>query len=219
MSRIVTCDLQTAAWWTLVFFGLAVRPGFSEPPSVPTAVDEVQRTQLESKAQQLTQQALVHFHQKKDAASAARLLEESLAIRRRLYLKSQFPAGHVRLAESLNGLGVMLLHQEDYDRATQLLQQAHAMRERLCPVSRFPNGHSDLIQSMHNLGGLYSQQHDFRRAIDSFKQSLTMMYRLYPDRRYPPNFPGPALVLSHLASAYRAQGEYLRARICLSTLR
>src|SRR5262249_17761735 len=60
-------------------------------------------------------------------AQAEPLLQEALAMDRRLYPKERFPDGHPRLATSLNNLGSLLRARGDHVRAEPIYRDALAM--------------------------------------------------------------------------------------------
>src|SRR5262249_60429153 len=76
---------------------------------------------------------------------------EALAMPRRLFPPEKYPAGHPRLASSLNNLGSALEALGRADRALSCYEEALAMCRRLYPKEQYPAGHADLFLSLNNL--------------------------------------------------------------------
>jgi serine/threonine-protein kinase len=94
--------------------------------------------------------------------SAAPLLEESLATRRRL-----FPGDHPQVASSLNRLAVVRALGGEYTRAEPLFREALAMRERLLPADarEVVASTNNLALVLHDIGDYAGAERLYRRAI------------------------------------------------------
>ncbi|MDQ6893871.1 MAG: serine/threonine-protein kinase [Acidobacteriota bacterium] len=92
------------------------------------------------------------------------LLEEALAIRRRV-----FGPEHELVAESLNNLGVLLRQKNEPAAAEPMLRQALAMRRRVLGPE-----HKDVAQTLVELGRLYNDRGLDDRAEPLFHEALAI---------------------------------------------
>ncbi len=94
------------------------------------------------------------------------LFREALAMRQRLYARSDHP----ELARSLNNLGVLLRDQEKYAEAEPFYHAALAMERRLHAKA----DHPELATSLNNLGGLLQKQGKYAEAETFYRDALAM---------------------------------------------
>jgi CHAT domain-containing protein/tetratricopeptide (TPR) repeat protein len=183
----------------------AVAMARGQPVPLPGEMPAEQRERETRRAAVLNRDARVHREQGR-LAQAQRLLEEVVAIHRRLY-----PDGHHDLASSLTTLGLVLQQRGHYDRAEPVLREALALRRRLYPAARFPSGHPDLAHSINYLALLLHDRGDFALAERLYRECLAMRRRLYPADRYPLTHPDLAHSANNLALLFLDQGDYDRA--------
>jgi CHAT domain-containing protein/tetratricopeptide (TPR) repeat protein len=194
--------------FALLFLALGALARSAEPPEELSAI---QRQELERQVAALDRQAEPLYRQGQFAA-AARLLEQTLGLRRRLYPEANYPRGQEDLAWNLNNLGEVLCEQGEYRRALDYLQQALAMRQRLYPVEQYPQGHPETANTLNNLGSLLQRQGDYGRAREYKQRGLAMYLRLYPPEKFPQGHVQLALSLNNLGSLFQAMADYGRAR-------
>jgi eukaryotic-like serine/threonine-protein kinase len=101
-----------------------------------------------------------------DHASAQRLLEESLAIGRRV------APVHERVAQSLNDLGVLARERGDYPRARRLLEEALAMRRQLLGAN-----HAAVAVTLVELGRVFRDLGSPERAEPLLRTALEIRER------------------------------------------
>lgn len=135
----------------LFLVGLAAASRGDDPPQRLT---QEQRQELERQSGELFQSGF-QLNQRWAIASAVEKMQQALQMRERLYPKSEHPASHADLA---NSLGAVLEAQGNYGAARGYLDQALAMRQALYPKERYPDGHLDLAISLNNLGALLRDQ-------------------------------------------------------------
>jgi CHAT domain-containing protein/Tfp pilus assembly protein PilF len=202
-------QLRGGAAVALVLLGL-----LGVAASIVRAADEeltpAERKHLEQRAKEADQQAFERY-QKGKYPDAAKLAEEALTIRRRLYPQKDYPDGHPDLAQSLNNLGFLLKTQGEYARAEPFYRDGLAMRQQLYPKARFPDGHPDLADSLSNLGSLLRTRGEYAKAEPFLRDALAMRQRLYPKGRYSDGHPDLALSLNNLGALLDTQGEYAQA--------
>jgi CHAT domain-containing protein len=202
-------DLRRGAGVALVLLGLL---GFAVGP-VGAADEELtpaERKDLEQRAKEADQQGFRRYQEGK-YPDAAKLAEEALTIRRRLYPQKDYPDGHPDLAGSLNNLGFSLGARGEYAKAEPLFRHALAMQQKLYPKARYPDGHPHLATSLNNLGILLQAQGEYARAEPFYRDALQMRQKLYPQGRYPDGHPDLARSLGNLGALLRARGEYAKA--------
>jgi CHAT domain-containing protein/Tfp pilus assembly protein PilF len=199
---------QLAAVALAVLAGAA--PLRAADPAAPAPLSAEERSRLEKQVADLNERA-GEQRQQGHHAEAARLLEQVLALHRRLYPADQFPQGRPDLATTLGNLGIVLAEQGQYGRAANYQRQALAMLRRLYPADRYPQGHPDLATGLRNLGFVLSTNGEDAEALDCFTQALAMDRRLYPREKYPDGHLQLALSLHNLASFLHGRGEYARA--------
>jgi CHAT domain-containing protein len=186
----------------------------AQPVPPPDAPDPAQRQELERRAQLLSQEA-VRRHAQRQLQEATALLEQALAIRRRLYPPATHPGGHLALAESLTNLGLIYHHQGSNSRAEPLLREVLAMNRRLFPKERFPAGHPDLAFSLNNLGGVLTLQGRYAEAEPLAEEALAMRRRLLPPERFPDGHADLVQAMSNLGQLLQRQSKYPRAEALL----
>jgi tetratricopeptide (TPR) repeat protein len=189
---------------------LAACTGSVVADDAPKELSPTERARLEKQAARLDDRAHALYGQGR-YPEATKLLQEALAINRKLYPKEHYPQGHADLAECLSGLDVLLRAQGEYGEALDYCRQALHMRQQLYPKDRYPHGHPDLARSFHNLGSLLQAQGEYGQALDYSRQALHMYQQLYPRERYPQGHPDLARSLNHLGGLLREQGEYGQA--------
>jgi serine/threonine protein kinase/tetratricopeptide (TPR) repeat protein len=123
---------------------------------------------------------------------AQRLLEKALAVGRTVY-----GAEHVRLAQTLNDLGVLLTDTGDYPAAARALEQALSMRRKLLGPE-----HADVAVTLVELGRVYQDQGFNKRADPLLRESLAIRRKvLGEDHRE------TAVSLNAVASVLRLNGD------------
>ena len=105
--------------------------------------------------------------------SAAPLLEQSLATRRRL-----FPGDHPQVASSLNRLAVVRALGGEYARAEPLFREALAMRERMLPAD-----HPEVVASINNLALVLHDIGDYAGAERLYRRAVALDRRRAPAER------------------------------------
>jgi tetratricopeptide (TPR) repeat protein len=83
---------------------------------------------------------------------------------------------HVRVAQSLNDLGVLFRERRQHARAQPLLEESLAMRRRL-----FGNEHKDVAVTLVELGRLYSDRGMSDRAEPLFEEALAVRRKVLGD--------------------------------------
>jgi len=129
-----------------------------------------------------------------DFGRAAALLEESLAVLRRLEDKPG-------IASVLSNLGLMKSNQGNYGRAAALLEESLAVRRELGDTW-------GSAASLNNLGTVAAYQRDYERAARLFEESLAL-------RRDVGDIGGIAVALTNLGSVAHEQGDDARARVLI----
>ena len=143
---------------------------------------------------------------------AAEKLEQTLAMRQKLYPAARFPDGHPDLATSLRNLGVALEVLGQPAQARIYFEQALTMRQKLYSAARFPDGHPDLAGSLNDLGSVLHALSQPAQARSYHEQALTMRQKLYPAARFPDGHPDLAGSLNNLGSELDALGQPSQAR-------
>jgi len=131
---------------------------------------------------------------------AEALLEEALAVRRRL-LGERDP----QVAETLNALGLLKLEAGDYLEAEQLSASALEIRQTL-----LGDEHVDTLETRSNLGLVYQAQARYDQAISTLRQVLEIRLRLFGHEA-----PSVAVSRNNLAGALYGQGDYAGAEALL----
>src|SRR2546421_301124 len=103
--------------WSVIVLILPVvcfsgKGAYAQEPGAELTPAERQR--LEKEADQLDQE-MRDLHERGRYPEATEKARQCLKLCRRLYPKEQFPDGHPRLSNSLNGLGLLLWTQGDLD--------------------------------------------------------------------------------------------------------
>jgi serine/threonine protein kinase/tetratricopeptide (TPR) repeat protein len=136
------------------------------------------------------------------------LLEQALAIGRPVFGKE-----HVRLAQSLNDLGVTLAEKGEYAAAARTLEQALTMRRKL-----LSNEHADVAVTLVELARVYQDQGLNERAEPLEREALTIRRKVLGDKHRE-----TGTSLSDLASVLRLKGDLSGAESlleqCLDTNR
>ncbi len=122
------------------------------------------------------------------------LLEEALAMRRRLFEGE----GHSELADSLDALGSLHRKQGRYEVAEPLIREALALRRQ-----HLGNAHPDIAKSMNHLALLLKSKGDFQTAEALFREALTLRRRLLGD-----DHPDVARSVNNLGFVHYAKGDY-----------
>jgi eukaryotic-like serine/threonine-protein kinase len=131
---------------------------------------------------------------------AQHLLERALVVGRDAY-----GAEHVRLAQTLNDLGVLLTDKGDYAAAAPALEQALAMRRKLLGPE-----HADVAVTLVELGRVYQDQGFNHRADPLLRESLAIRRKvLGEDHRE------TAVSLNAVASVMRLDGDLTGAESLL----
>ena len=128
------------------------------------------------------------------------LLERAVVIGRPV-----FGTEHVRLAQSLHDLGVLLSERGDYKGAAASLEEALEMRRRL-----LGRGHSDVAITLVELGRVYQDQGFNSRAEPLQREALAIRQKLFGE-----DHPDTATSLSDMASVLRLNGDYSGAEAML----
>src|SRR6188508_3194667 len=102
-------------------------PACAQEPKPPMITPEEQK--LAAEADKLHFDAFF-FYQRGQTADAVSKARASLAIRRKIYPVATYPDGHPDLANSLNGLGVLLQTMASYEPARLHLEESLAMRQK-----------------------------------------------------------------------------------------
>jgi CHAT domain-containing protein/tetratricopeptide (TPR) repeat protein len=175
----------------------------AQPVPIEDADD---RKALEARAALLDRRLGASFQQGR-LTDALSLAEQVLSLRRKLYPKQEYPAGHPDLALSLNNLGAVLKTLGHAARAEALLHEALAMNRKLYPPERFANGHRVLATNLTNLGSLLRDQGELDAAEPYLRHALVMYQKLYPKERFADGHSGLATGLNNLAMLLQAQGD------------
>lgn len=124
------------------------------------------------------------------------LLKDALAIR-----EANLPADHNDVAESLNGLGVLLAQMGDFAAAEPMFERTLAIRERTLE-SDAPK----LAASLNNLANLYADTGRFGLAEPLYLRSVTIA------KKFQGEVPPDLLVgLNNLAASYFDEGRFAEA--------
>jgi serine/threonine protein kinase/tetratricopeptide (TPR) repeat protein len=131
---------------------------------------------------------------------AQTLLEHALAVGRTAY-----GAEHVRLAQTLNDLGVLLTDKGDYAGAARTLEQALTMRRTLLGPE-----HADVAVTLVELGRVYQDLGFNQRADPLLRESLAVRRKVLgeSDRE-------TAVSLNGVASVLRLNGDLKGAELLL----
>jgi serine/threonine protein kinase/tetratricopeptide (TPR) repeat protein len=128
------------------------------------------------------------------------LLEQALASG-----EKAFGPSHVRVAQTLNDLGVLLSDRGDYRNAQATLERALAMRRAL-----LGNVHPDVAITLVELGRVYQDQGDNRRAGPLHREALVIRRTVLGD-----DHRETAVSRSDVASVLRLDGDLMAAEILL----
>jgi tetratricopeptide (TPR) repeat protein len=128
-----------------------------------------------------------------DHEEAVALLEEALAMKRRLV-----PEDHPNIATSLTNLASCHFSKGKYDKAVSQYEEALAMQRRL-----LPGDHLDTATSLNNLASCHHDLGEYGKAVALLEEALAMQRRLLPE-----DHPSIASSLNNLASCHKSQGEY-----------
>jgi CHAT domain-containing protein/Tfp pilus assembly protein PilF len=179
------------AFVTCVSLGLSLRAD-----DQPKKLKEEERKELEMKWTELNRTGL-KAHQAGNNQDAQKAWEPALEIARRLYPKTDFPDGHLRLAASLNNMAGVWLDYGKLDEAELLYREALDVRRRL-----FKGNHTELAAGIHNLAGLLRTQGKLAEAEVLFRESLAMYEQLFMG-----DHPMKALSLVSLGRVIESQGK------------
>jgi eukaryotic-like serine/threonine-protein kinase len=116
-----------------------------------------------------------------------------------------FGSDHVRVAEVLQHLGVVLADKGDYVAASQRLEQALAMQRRL-----LGGAHADIAVTLSELGRVYQDQGLNQRAEPLHREALEMRRRVLGDEHRE-----TAVSLADLGSVLRLNGDLAGAEALL----
>lgn len=125
-----------------------------------------------------------------DVDQAARLVEQSLALRREL-------GDEAAIAHSLNGLGIAVGARGDHTHARALFEESLALARKLADPSR-------IAISLNNLGIVARQQGDLDQAVARFEEGLKLLRELEDTRSV-------ATTLLNLGNVHLDQGAPDRA--------
>jgi eukaryotic-like serine/threonine-protein kinase len=128
------------------------------------------------------------------------LLERALAVGRTVY-----GAEHVRLAQTLNDLGVLLTDKGDYDAAGRALEQSLNMRRKL-----LGSEHADVAVTLVELGRVYQDQGFNQRADPLLRESLAIRTKVLGE-----GHPETAVSLNAVGSVLRLNGDLTGAESLL----
>jgi len=128
------------------------------------------------------------------------LLERALAVGRTVY-----GTDHLRLAQTLNDLGVLQTDRGDYVGAARHLEEALAMRRRL-----FGSEHADVAVSLVELGRVYQDEGFNQRADPLLRESLAVRRKVLGE-----NHREVAVSMSAVASVLRLNGDLAGAESLL----
>ena len=131
---------------------------------------------------------------------AQQLLEQALVSGQKA-----FGAQHVRVAETLHYLGVVLADKGDYDGASRRLEQTLAMQKTL-----LGGAHADIAVTLSELGRVYQDQGQNRRAGPLHREALDMRRKVLGDEHRE-----VAVSLADLASVLRLDGDLTGAETLL----
>ena len=123
---------------------------------------------------------------------AQHLLEQALASGR-----TAFGPEHVRVAQTLNDLGVLLMDKGDYATAERSLEQALGMRRKLLGME-----HADVAVTLVELGRVYQDQGFNERAEPLQREALAIRRKVLGEEHRE-----TAVSLSDLASVLRLKGD------------
>jgi CHAT domain-containing protein/Tfp pilus assembly protein PilF len=190
MTRLMLCET-----WSLTFALLAVPAGAGDPPKKLTPEE---RKELETKWKDLTN-AGVKAYRDGSINDAVNAFQEALTVSRRVYPKSDYPEGHERLADVLNGLAFLLQAQGKFAGAEPHFREALEMRKRLFPKQ----DHPDVATSLNNLAALLEARGKPSDAEPLFREALDMRKRLFPKQDHP----DVATSINNLAFVFKVQGK------------
>ena len=131
------------------------------------------------------------------------LLEQALAVGRTAY-----GGEHVRLAQTLNDLGVLLTDKGDYAAAARTLERALSMRRRLLGPE-----HADVAVTLVELGRVYQDQGLNQRADPLLRESLAVRRKGLGESHRE-----TAVSLNAVASVLRLNGRPGRRRVAASAV-
>ncbi len=120
------------------------------------------------------------------------LVEESLAIRRRL------GEDDPEVAQAINSLANLLVSTGDLDRAEALYREALEARRRI-----FSDSHDSVMSIQYNLADLLNRKGDHAGAVTLLQETLTRFRR-----RGKPDDDAVASVLNSLSGAQREKGDF-----------
>jgi tetratricopeptide (TPR) repeat protein len=122
----------------------------------------------EARAGTLNDLAMTIEQTREDYAAAKTLLQESLAIHRKL-----FEGAHPKVAQGINNLAMAHYRAHDYDAAEPLFQESLAMNQKL-----FGQEHPEVSANLNNLALLYRERSNYPAANKLFEQAADMDRRL-----------------------------------------
>jgi CHAT domain-containing protein/tetratricopeptide (TPR) repeat protein len=169
-----------------------------------------EQQQLLSQANALIVQ-MNQLYQKGRLPEATERLRKALELYRQAFSKDKYPQGHPTLADSLQGLGMLLYAQREYAKAEPFWREALEMRQTLYPKAKYSQGHPNLAISLNNLGVLLQASGEYGEAEPLLRQALEMTQTLYPKDKYPQGHPQLATSLNYLGNLLQTRGEYGKA--------
>ncbi|CAF4002414.1 unnamed protein product [Rotaria magnacalcarata] len=131
--------------------------------------------------------------------------------------KEQKPVDQIRLASTLNGMGVMYKKKSDLDRAISSgkhLHQANTLTN-LCIVSKdkelLPADHPRRVNGLSNIGSIYHHRRNFEQALNFYQQALDIQDKSCPDDHL-----RKANTIRNIALIYRDKQDCDNALNCLN---
>ncbi len=146
-------------------------------------------------ADQLNKEADQLFNDSK-FDKALPLMEQALAIR-----EKELGGENVKVAASLNDLGLIYQQLGNYAKAEPLFARGLAIREKA-----LGENHPDVAESLINLATLYFSKGDYVKAEPLMKRAVQHAENIFGAEH--PNLAG---YLNNLASLYQTVGDYLKA--------
>ena len=136
------------------------------------------------------------LYDKGDYGQSVRLLQESMAMNRRLLGEK-----HPEIATSLNNIASVLHDEGDLAGAESGYRQSLAMRREL-----LGQAHPLVAQTLNNLAFVYYDRGDVRAALDAESESLSIYRKLFADDN-----PDVARIMNRLGYWLTQTGEYAAA--------
>ncbi|CAF3585713.1 unnamed protein product [Rotaria socialis] len=145
--------------------------------------------------------------------------------------KEQKPVDQIRLASTLNGMGVIYKNKGDLDRASDYYQQSLAIYEnevssdkrnfdialqyfnRAYEIYReiLPAGHPPRAHALSNIGSIYHHRENLEQALSFYQQALDIQDKTYPDDHL-----RKVNTIRNIALIYRDKQDWDNAMNCLN---